>query len=63
MEAQSEGAQQISEVMVYLSQSSSQTAGALREINAAISQLNEASQGLRQEISRFKVTSKESKNV
>jgi methyl-accepting chemotaxis protein WspA len=56
MEAQSEGAQQISEVMVYLSQSSSQTAGALREINGAISQLNEASQGLRQEISRFKVS-------
>ncbi|MEG4285961.1 CHASE3 domain-containing protein [Microcoleus sp. A006_D1] len=45
--------------MVYLSQSASQTAGALREINGAISQLNEASQGLRQEISRFKVSSKE----
>lgn len=63
MEAQSEGAQQISEVMVYLSQSASQTAGALREINGAISQLNDASQGLRQEISRFKVSSKESENV
>lgn len=63
MEAQSEGAQQISEVMVYLSQSSSQTAGALCEINGAISQLNDASQGLRQEISRFKVNSKESENV
>ncbi len=48
METQYEGAQQISEVMVYLSESSSQTAGALREINGAISQLNEASQGLRQ---------------
>ncbi|WP_293149755.1 MULTISPECIES: CHASE3 domain-containing protein [unclassified Microcoleus] len=63
MEAQSEGAQQISEVMVYLSQSSSQTAGALREINGAISQLNEASQGLRQEISRFKVSNKDVENV
>ncbi|MEG3860887.1 methyl-accepting chemotaxis protein [Microcoleus sp. herbarium12] len=63
MEAQSEGAQQISEVMVDLSQSADRTAGALREINGAISQLNEASQDLRQEISRFKVTSKESKNV
>ncbi|TAF89515.1 MULTISPECIES: CHASE3 domain-containing protein [unclassified Microcoleus] len=63
MEAQSEGAQQISEVMVYLSQSSSQTAGALREINGAISQLNEASQGLRQEIYRFKVSNKDVENV
>lgn len=63
MEAQSEGAQQISEVMVYLSQSSSQTAGALREINGAISQLNEASQGLCQEISRFKVSNKDVENV
>lgn len=63
MEAQSEGAQQISEVMVYLSQSSSQTAGALGEINGAISQLNDASQGLRQEISRFQVSSKEAENV
>ena len=63
MESQSEGAQQISEVMVYLSQSSSQTAGALREINGAISQLNEASQGLRQEISRFKVSNKDVENV
>ena len=63
MESQSEGAQQISEVMVYLSQSSSQTAGTLREINGAISQLNEASQGLRQEISRFKVSNKDVENV
>jgi methyl-accepting chemotaxis protein WspA len=63
MEAQSEGAQQISEVMVYLSQSSSQTAGALREINGAISKLNEASQGLRQEISRFKVSNKDVEDV
>lgn len=63
MEAQSEGAQQISEVMVYLSQYSSQTAGALREINGAICQLNEASQGLRQEISRFKVSNMDVENV
>jgi methyl-accepting chemotaxis protein WspA len=63
MEAQLEGAQQISEVMVYLSQSSSQTTAALREINGAISQLNDASQGLRQEISQFKVSSKDAENV
>jgi len=49
--------------MVYLSESSSQTAGVLREINGAISQLNEASQGLRQEIYRFKVSNKDSENV
>ncbi len=63
MEAQSAGAGQISKVMMYLSQSSSQTRGALREINGAISQLNDASEGWCQEISKFKVSSKESKNV
>ncbi len=63
MEAQSTGAGQISEVMTYLSQTSSQTVEALREINGAICQLNDASQGLHQEISRFKVSSKEAENV
>ena len=58
MEDQSEGAQQISEAMVQLSESSSQTAESLGEINGAISQLNDAAQGLRQEVSRFKVASK-----
>jgi len=62
-EAQSAGAGQISEVMMYLSQSLSQTRGALRDINCAIFQLNDASQGLHQEISRFKVSSKEAENV
>ena len=63
MEAQSAGAGQISEVMAYLSQTSSQTADALRDINGAICQLNDASQGLHQEISRFKVSSNEAENV
>ena len=63
MEAQLAISRQISEVMVYLSQSSSPTRGALREINGVISQLNDASQGLRQQISRLKVSSKEAKNV
>jgi methyl-accepting chemotaxis protein WspA len=55
MEGQSEGAQQISEAMVQLSESSAQTSQSLREINHAIGQLNEAAQGLRKEISHFKV--------
>lgn len=56
MEAQSEGALQISEAMSQLAEASHQTADALREINTSISQLNEAAQGLRLEISRFKVS-------
>ncbi|NJS11154.1 MAG: methyl-accepting chemotaxis protein [Microcoleus sp. CSU_2_2] len=56
MENQSEGAQQISETMSQLAEVSLQTADALREINSSISQLNEAAQGLRSEISRFKVS-------
>ncbi|MBD2212907.1 methyl-accepting chemotaxis protein [Nostoc linckia FACHB-104] len=55
METQSQGAQQISEAMTQLSSTSAQTAGSLREINNTISQLNQVAQGLRQEISRFKV--------
>lgn len=55
MEGQSQGAVQISEAMVQLSEASSQTAQSLREVNSAINQLNEAGQGLRHEVSRFKV--------
>ena len=57
MESQAEGAQQISETMAQLSEASTQTAEALREINGAIALLNEAAQGLHQEISQFKVAS------
>ncbi|NJK73508.1 MAG: methyl-accepting chemotaxis protein [Microcoleus sp. SU_5_6] len=56
MENQSEGAQQISETMSQLAEASLQTADALREINSSIGQLNEAAQGLRSEISRFKIS-------
>lgn len=56
MEAQSLGAQQISEAMSQLSEASSQTAVSLRDINGAISQLNDAAHGLRQEVSRFRVS-------
>ncbi|MBW4635292.1 MAG: methyl-accepting chemotaxis protein [Iphinoe sp. HA4291-MV1] len=55
MEAQSESAVQISEAMVQLSEAFTQTADSLRGINIAIGQLNEATHGLRQEVSRFKV--------
>jgi methyl-accepting chemotaxis protein WspA len=55
MEAQSQGAQQISDAMVQLSEASLQTAESLRDINGAISQLNDAANGLRQEVSRFRV--------
>ncbi|MTJ51478.1 methyl-accepting chemotaxis protein [Anabaena sp. UHCC 0253] len=56
MEAQSQGASQISDAMSQLSSNSVQTAASLREINQAISQLNQVAQGLRQEMSRFKVS-------
>lgn len=55
MEAQSDGAEQITEVMLHLSHTGSQTADALREINYAIAQLNETAQDLKQEISQFKL--------
>lgn len=63
MEGQLSGAQQISEVMVSLIQNSRQTAGALREINDAISQLDEAGRCLHQEISRFQISRREEENV
>ncbi|HLP88360.1 MAG TPA: CHASE3 domain-containing protein [Nostocaceae cyanobacterium] len=55
MEIQVQGAQQISEAIVQLSQNSAQTADSLREINKAIAQLNQVAQGLRQAISRFTI--------
>jgi methyl-accepting chemotaxis protein WspA len=55
VEEQSLGAQQISEAMEQLSQASQQTADSLQETNHALEQLDEAANGLRTEISRFKV--------
>jgi methyl-accepting chemotaxis protein WspA len=54
IEEQSLGAQQISEAMGHLSQASQQTVDALRETNSAVGQLDEAANGLRSEIARFK---------
>jgi len=56
MEEQSEGAQQISEAMSQLTQASQQTVDALRETNNALEQLDDAAQGLRSEVSRFRVS-------
>jgi methyl-accepting chemotaxis protein WspA len=55
MEEQSLGAEQISDAMQNLSDASHQTADALRETNGAVGNLNEAAQGLRAQISRFKL--------
>lgn len=55
MEEQSLGAEQISDAMQNLSDASHQTADALRETNGAVGNLNEAAQGLRVQISRFKL--------
>ncbi len=62
-ETQSQGAQQISDAMVQLSSASLQTVDSLREINYAIAQLNQVSQGLRQEISRFQLKAEYSSSV
>lgn len=56
MTAQAEGAEQISDAMAQLSDTASDTSDALGEFNRAALQLNEAVQGLRGEVSRFKVS-------
>lgn len=56
MSAQAEGAEQISGAMGQLSDTATHTSEALKEFNRATSQLNEAVQGLRDEVSRFKVS-------
>ncbi len=57
MRTQSESAQQISESMIQLNEAAQQTVGSLREFNKVIEQLNAASHGLQDEVSRFKVSS------
>jgi methyl-accepting chemotaxis protein WspA len=53
MQAQAKGAQQISAAMGQLGEAAQQTAASLYTSNQAIAQLNAASQGLHDEISRF----------
>jgi methyl-accepting chemotaxis protein WspA len=55
IQEQSQGAQQISEAMQQLSQGSQQTSDALRESNRALEVLDESTQSMRTEISRFHV--------
>ena len=55
IQEQSQGAQQISEAMQQLSQGSQQTSDALRESNRALETLDESTQAMRTEISRFHV--------
>lgn len=56
MQAQLQGAQQISIAMGQLSESTQQTAGALRDSNRAIGELNHAASSLQGLFSRFKLT-------
>jgi len=56
MQTQSEGAQQISEAISQLSEAAEQTRASLQEFKSATVQLNEAVQGLRNEVARFKVS-------
>ena len=58
MNTQSEGAQQINEAMIQLSETSSHTLSSLQEANGAVEQLYGAAQGLHQEVSGFKVASR-----
>ena len=56
MRSQSQGARQISEAMVQLTDGARQTAGSLQEFNSATAHLREAVGGLTQEVAQFKVT-------
>lgn len=56
MYGQSQGAQQISEAMGQLSLAAEQTKDSLHEFKLATEQLNEATQGLQGEVSRFRIS-------
>lgn len=56
MQAQFQGAQQISQAMGQLSETTQQTALALRDANRAIGELNDAAGSLQSMFSRFKLT-------
>jgi methyl-accepting chemotaxis protein WspA len=56
MEAQSQGAIQISESMVQLNDGAQQTAASLRETNSTLEQLSQAARDMQTEITRFKLT-------
>jgi methyl-accepting chemotaxis protein WspA len=55
MRVQAQGADQIREAIVHLSEGVNQTLTSLREFNQATAQLREAVGGLKEEVSRFRV--------
>ena len=55
MDEQYRGAEQISMAIAQLSEASSQTVQSLQETNNALTQLDDAAQGLQREISQFKL--------
>jgi methyl-accepting chemotaxis protein WspA len=55
MDEQYRGAEQISSAIAQLSDASHQTVQSLQETNNALTQLDDAAQGLQREISQFKV--------
>jgi methyl-accepting chemotaxis protein len=57
MQSQSHAAQQISEAMGQLSEAARQTSESVSEFNQATEQLRETARGLKEEVSRFKVSS------
>jgi len=56
MSAQSQGAKQINEAMVGLTDGARRTANSLKEFDRAVASLHEAVEALRREIARFKVS-------
>jgi methyl-accepting chemotaxis protein WspA len=55
MQAQTTGAEQISEALTQLSEAARQTVEALRQSSLAIDELNQVASGLRNGVSRFKL--------
>jgi methyl-accepting chemotaxis protein WspA len=55
MQSQSQGAEQIKQAMIQLSEAAQQTVESLRQSNSAIDRLNDAAHGLQTGVSLFKV--------
>ena len=55
MQSQSNGAKQISDAMVLLTETTHATLDSIKEFNKATASMHEAMQGLKDEISHFKV--------
>jgi len=56
MDAQKEGAQQISDAILQLSESADQTKESLQDFRKVVDQLNETVQALRSEVSKFRIS-------